>query len=267
MPSDAKALALLGAIFGALAVFPLMKIYEDLEALGTGERALDADAARLALADAARRLRARCTGSTRCRPLSDIPGLALTLAAQAALVTAFVRQRLNPARTPEALADSGKMIVLGAFLSALAIGMRSQAMWLTLPLLGVVLLQRAGRGAAGALLGSAMTFTIGVLIWAVPLVIASGGLTAYRAALAAQGGEDFSGVDMLYRNPTRATAGVRAARDVHLSVGITRARLDDLRACRGGNVALLRRAPRVALLLGVLVGAVPRRFICCSRKP
>ena len=54
------------------------------------------------------------------------------------------------------------MIVLGAFLSALAIGMRSQAIWLTLPLLALVLVQRAGRGAAGALLGSAMTFTIGV---------------------------------------------------------------------------------------------------------
>ena len=71
-----------------------------------------------------------------------------------------------------------------------------------MPLLVVVLLQRAGRGAAGALLGSAMTFSIGVLVWAVPLVFASGGLAAYRAALASQGARDFSGVDMLYRNPT-----------------------------------------------------------------
>jgi hypothetical protein len=92
--------------------------------------------------------------------------------------------------------------VLGAFLSAIAIGMRSQAMWLTLPLVIIVLLQRAGRAAAGALLGSAMTFSIGILIWLVPLVIATGGVAAYRAALAAQGSEDFSGVDMLYRNPT-----------------------------------------------------------------
>ena len=80
------------------------------------------------------------------------------------------------------------MIVLGAFLSALAIGFRSQAAVLTLPLLLVVLLQRAGRGAAGALLGSAMTFSIGVLVWAVPLVLATGGVAAYRAALAFQGG-------------------------------------------------------------------------------
>ena len=78
-------------------------------------------------------------------------------------------------------------------LSAIAIGMRSQAIWLTLPLLLLVLLQRAGRGAAGALLGSVMTFSIGVLLWLVPLLFASGGLRAYRAALTAQGGEDFSG--------------------------------------------------------------------------
>ena len=47
-----------------------------------------------------------------------------------------------------------------------------------------------------------MTFAIGVLVWAVPLVFASGGLVAYRVALTSQGGEDFSGVDMMYRNPT-----------------------------------------------------------------
>src|SRR4029453_12001145 len=33
VPSDAKALALLGAIFGALAVFPLMKLFENFLAL------------------------------------------------------------------------------------------------------------------------------------------------------------------------------------------------------------------------------------------
>ena len=111
--------------------------------------------------------------------MSDVPGLALILGAQAALASAFVRQRLNPPRTPEALAESGRMIVLGAFLSALAIGIRSQALWLTLPLLGLVLVQRAGRGAAGAVLGSAMAFTIGVLLWFVPLVFASGGPASY----------------------------------------------------------------------------------------
>jgi Protein of unknown function (DUF2723) len=251
VPGDSQALALLGALFGALAVFPLMKIYEDLGSLeGQADPRLTLTAAMATLLTVASPL----YWFNASRPMSDIPGLTLTLAAQAALVSAFARQRLNPGRTPEALADSGKMIVLGAFLSALAIGMRSQAMWLTLPLLALVLVQRAGRGAAGALLGSAMTFTIGVLIWAVPLLIASGGPLTYRAAIAAQGSEDFAGVDMLYRNP-----GARRLAFALLETFIYPWASPVLGwtifvLAVVGTLALLRRAPRVALLLGVLIG-------------
>ena len=39
---------------------------------------------------------------------------------------------------------------------------------------------------------------IGVLAWAIPLVVASGGPEAYAAALGTQAGEDFSGVVMLW---------------------------------------------------------------------
>jgi hypothetical protein len=200
VPSDPKALAILGAVFGALAVFPLLALFRSIEALEPQE-----DRARPGLTPALATVLVIASPLywfNALRPMSDIPGLAVTLAAQAALAAAYVRQRMDPSRTPQALEASGKMIVLGAFLSAIAIGFRSQAAVLTLPLLMVVLLQRAGRGAAGALLGSAMTFSIGVLLWAIPLIFASGGLAAYRAALSSQGGEDFSGVDMLYRNPT-----------------------------------------------------------------
>ncbi|HEV3216004.1 MAG TPA: DUF2723 domain-containing protein [Vicinamibacterales bacterium] len=200
VPSDPKALAVLGAVFGALAVFPLLALFRSIEALEPRP-----DPTRQALGPALATVLAIASPLywfNALRPMSDIPGLAVTLAAQAALAAAYVRQRMDPARTPQALEASGKMIVLGAFLSAIAIGFRSQAAVLTLPLLLLVLLQRAGRGAAGALLGSAMTFSIGTLAWAIPLIIASGGLAAYRTALSSQGGEDFSGVDMLYRNPT-----------------------------------------------------------------
>jgi hypothetical protein len=200
VPSDPKALAVLGAIFGALAVFPLLALFRSIEALEPRP-----DRTRQALGPALATVLVIASPLywfNALRPMSDIPGLAVTLAAQAALAAAYARQRMDPARTPQALEASGKMIVLGAFLSAIAIGFRSQAAVLTLPLLLLVLLQRAGRGAAGALLGSAMTFSIGTLAWAIPLIIASGGLAAYRTALSSQGGEDFSGVDMLYRNPT-----------------------------------------------------------------
>ncbi len=200
VPSDAKALAILGAIFGALAIFPLMTLFESIETLEP-QRAEGSSSALTAALATAVVVASPLYWFNALRPLSDVPGLAVTLAAEAALATAYVRQRMNPSRTPAALEASGTMIVLGAFLSALAIGFRSQAMLLTLPLLLVVLLQRSGRGAAGALLGSAMTFSIGILLWGVPLVMASGGLAAYRSAVSAQGAEDFSGADMLYRNP------------------------------------------------------------------
>jgi len=251
VPSDARAMALLGALFGALAVFPLLKIYEDVELLDPGRAATSPHTAALATVLA---VASPLYWFNAGRPMSDVPGLAVTLAAQAALVSAFVRQRLDPARTPEALAGSGTMIVLGAFLSALAIGMRSQALWLTLPLLVLVLVQRAGRGAAGALLGSVMTFTIGVLIWAVPLVIASGGPTAYWAAIAAQGSEDLAGVDMLYLNPSarRLAFGLLETFIYPWASPVLGWTVFALAAV--GTLAVLRRSPRVVLLLGVLAG-------------
>jgi hypothetical protein len=251
LPSDAAALAILGAVFGALAVFPMVRICQDIERLGgrTEEQStMTAALAALVL------VVSPLYWFNASRPMSDIPGLATVLAAQAALVSAFVRQRLNPNRTPEAVADSGKMIVLGAFLSALAIGMRSQALWLTVPLLGLVLLQRAGRGAAGALLGSAMTFGIGILIWAIPLVIASGGPRAYITAITAQGGEDFAGVDMLYLNPTGRRLALNlldtfiypwASRPLGWTVFVFAA---------VGAVVLLLRARRTVVLLAVMAG-------------
>jgi hypothetical protein len=253
VPSDAKALALLGAIFGALAVFPLLKLFENIAALADDRRwTMDAGRWTTASLTTIVAIASPLYWFNALRPLSDIPGLALTLASQAALATAYVRQRMNPDRTPEALTESGQMIVLGAFLSALAIGMRSQALWLTVPLLLLVLLQRAGRGAAGALLGSAMTFSIGVLVWLVPLVFASGGVHAYRAALTAQGGEDFSGVDMLYRNPSARRLAFSLLETFIYPWASTPLGWIVFGLAAIGTIALFWRAPRAALLVAVL---------------
>ena len=137
---------------------------------------------------------------TASRPLSDAPGLAAALGVQSLLAAAFAQQRGWRTRDvePAELATSGRLIVLAAFAAGLAIGLRTQTAWLTLPLLIVVIADRAGRAAAAAIVGSAVTFTIGVLCWAVPLVIASGGPSAYWRAIASQAGEDLEGVDMLF---------------------------------------------------------------------
>jgi hypothetical protein len=249
MPWDAGALAVLGVIFGALAVFPLIRIFEDLEGLDRSESSPAVLTAALAtLLTMSSPLYWFNAG----RPLSDVAGLAVTLAAQAALVTAFVRQRRDPSRTPEALAASGQMIVLGAFMSALAIGMRSQAMWLTLPLLALVLLQRTGRGAAGALLGAVMAFSIGGLLWAIPLVIASGGPSAYLAALNFQGGADFAGVDMLYRNPSARRLALGLLQTFIYPWGSPVLGWTVFALATVGALGLLKRLPIALVVLGTL---------------
>jgi hypothetical protein len=142
------------------------------------------------------------------RPMSDVPGLAAALGALACLALAWRRQRPDDTGdrrlSPERTEASGRMIVLGALLTGVAIGFRSQNAMLTLPFFAGVLLDRTGRGVAGAMLGGAVAMTVGALLWAVPLVVASGGVNAYLAALGSQAGEDFAGVEMLYLNPGNA---------------------------------------------------------------
>jgi len=210
-PSEAGALSWWSAFCGALAVFPLLALYRSLEALDRAAEQADRDrrAALAVLVAVASPL----FWFTSLRPLSDVTGLAFALAAQACLAAAFVRRRLRPDADPETIAASGRMIVAGAFIAGLAVGVRTQTIWLTLPLLALVLLDRTGRGAAGAILGSAMTFSIGVLVWAVPMLVASGGFGRYRAAFAGQTAEQFHGLDIFLSNPTprRMALGILAS--------------------------------------------------------
>jgi hypothetical protein len=138
--------------------------------------------------------------------MSDAPGLAIALAAQACLGLAWWRQQPDASGdrrlSADRMAASGRMVVVGSLLVALSIGLRSQNAILTLPLLGGVLIDRIGRGFGGAAIGATVAFAAGSLLWAVPLVIASGGVDAYLTALGSQAGEDFAGVQMLYLNPT-----------------------------------------------------------------
>lgn len=208
---EARALAWLSAIFGALALPLLYRLFTCLTVPTTDRRSVPwrtFDAGALA----ATAVTAACPlfWYMSARPMSDIVGLTGALAAQVCLALAWWRQRPGPdgdrRLVPEAMAASGRMIVLGALLSGFAIGFRSQTVWLTFPLLAGVLVDRIGRGVAGAVLGGAVTFGLGVAAWGIPLLAASGGLNAYMAALGSQAGEDFAGVEMLYLNPTPRAA-------------------------------------------------------------
>src|SRR5213078_3257729 len=80
----------------------------------------------------------------------------------------------------------------GALLAGIATGIRVQSAVLTLPVLAFVLFDRRNRAVAA---GEGRRLVI-------PLVVASGGVNAYLAALNTQAAEDFSWVDMLWSNPT-----------------------------------------------------------------
>ena len=194
---EARGIAVWGAMFGALAAIPLFLLF----------RAIDGHAWRAALAVTVT-LTTPLYWFNASRPLSDVPGLGATLVAQALLALAFVRQRDAHRPTAgagidrEALLASGRLFVLGAFVAGLAVGMRSQSVWLTTPLIVLVLFDRVGRDVAGALLGGAITYAVGVAAWLVPLLVVSGGPMGYLAAFSAQAGEDLAGVDMFATHPT-----------------------------------------------------------------
>jgi hypothetical protein len=121
------------------------------------------------------------------RPMSDMPGLAAALVAQALMLRGDVHRR---------------RLVEGALVAGLAAGIRSQTVWLTLPLMMMVLARQRHSGFWWLVSRPVAAFLAGIMVWAIPLVLSAGGVTGYTAALATQAGEDFAWVDMLWANPT-----------------------------------------------------------------
>jgi hypothetical protein len=126
---------------------------------------------------------------TALRPLSDMTGFACAIAAQA-----LILQRVPPA------------LLVGALLAGLAIGIRSQTAMLTLPLLVFVLSRRDEALPLRARTAALAALAAGVVIWAVPLLIVSGGPAPYLHALGTQAGEDLGGVVMLATHRTPRVA-------------------------------------------------------------
>ena len=267
-PPEATALAFLSALFGAAACVFMLPLFGRLASRGIGRQRAPTDSDRGArwVSSCATLAAATCplywfTGS---RPLSDLPGLAMALLAQAFLVAAFLSERRLPRGSAPGSAgspDSAKpaqpvgLVVAGAFASAVAIGFRSQTAWLTLPLLGLVLLDLIGRGAARALARSLAAFAIGVLLWGIPLILASGGPARYVAALARQGAEDFAGVDMWFNNPTPRRLAFGLYHTFVLPWALTPVAAAVLTLACVGLVGLLLRSKRT--LLAVMAAAGP----------
>jgi hypothetical protein len=115
-----------------------------------------------------------------------VPGLAAALLVQWLLVRA----------------QTVRAIAVAALAAGFAAGIRSQVVWLTVPLFVLVFLRHRLAWRLEPALSIAGAYLAGALIWAVPLLMASGGLSAYWNAVAFQGGADLSGVTMLWTNPT-----------------------------------------------------------------
>jgi hypothetical protein len=120
------------------------------------------------------------------RPLSDMLGFAAAMWAIALLS-----------------APAGRLLAVGAFVAGLSVGIRSQTAVLTVPMLILALARSRDARHTIAAIG---VFAAGVLVWGLPLIIASGGLPAYLQALGSQAGEDFSGVTMLWTTRTPRVA-------------------------------------------------------------
>src|SRR5262245_13098591 len=161
----AKALGTISAVAGALAVFAVLALFARLDPR------LDR---RFAAAGALLVVTCPLFWVTSSRPLSDVFGLTAAVAIQALTLGASVEAGL----------------VTASVLAVLAIGIRSQVAWLTLPLLALVIARwdparraRLGKLAIGA-------FLAGVAVWAIPLVVLTGGPSAYWRALFSQGAAD-----------------------------------------------------------------------------
>ena len=111
---------------------------------------------------------------TALRPLSDMLGFAVSM-----WVLALVAGNA-----------SGRPLVIGSLLAGLAVGIRTQTAVLTFPFLLYALARRRNAGEVARAVGAV---AVGGLAWAVPMFIASGGLSAYLAALSFQADADLSG--------------------------------------------------------------------------
>src|SRR5262249_37559488 len=88
-----------------------------------------------------------------------------------------------------------------------AIGIRSQVAWLTLPLLSWRFVtgltpDNRRRPVVWGQTRYIAAVAAGVLTWLIPLIALTGGPRAYWRALSAQGEEDLGGIRMLWTTPT-----------------------------------------------------------------
>ncbi len=186
VPSEATALGLVSVAGGALGVLAAAALFRRIDG--------GAAPANWSVAAVVVTMTTPLYWFTAVRPLSDSIGLAAAIGVQALTLAA----------------SSARGLAVAGVCAGLAAGLRSQVVWLTVPLLTL-----RAQGARAWGWGSAeptdrpapspkplapvlAAFVIGIAIWFVPLVIVSGGPAQYWHALFDQGAEDLGNIQMLW---------------------------------------------------------------------
>jgi hypothetical protein len=172
---ESLALAIWSALGGAIA---LIAIYSIFSSLASATQAVWATALLAA---------SPLFWITGSRPMSDMTGLAAALVAQALLLNGRTDTR---------------GLVIGALVAGLAAGIRVQTACLTLPVFAWALVQQRRRGLSWIASRPLPALVIGALLWIVPLIVLSGGVSPYLRALGTQADEDFAWTGMLWTTPT-----------------------------------------------------------------
>jgi hypothetical protein len=234
--SEPRALSALSVMAGTLGVLVLFELFGRLALWRNSPTRYDRpDASGWPLLAALIATTSPLYWFTAARPLSDTTGLVDAIGIQALTLAAS--------------SDAG--IVLASFAAAVGAGIRSQVLVLTAPLLLLAIVRRRDTNPVRLTARCLLAGLAGGLVWGVPLVVASGGPTAYWRALFSQGAEDFSGIQMLWTTPT--------ARELisALSFGFVapwarwEAAAVVLALASLGVARMFRRAPDALLALGV----------------
>jgi hypothetical protein len=189
--SEAKALSLVGIVAGALGVWALVAFFR---LFGRVDPAARPCAAALVAATSP------LYWFTAVRPLSDMTGLAAALGVQA-LTLAAAGTSGTPGSLLSSLSLTSAALLVSSLLAGLAVGIRSQVAWLTVPLILLTIARRPPQDRTRTAAWAAAAFIVGALVWGVPLVMLTGGPEAYWHALRGQGAEDLTGIAMLWTKP------------------------------------------------------------------
>lgn len=224
---DTYTLAFCSALFGALAVFPLVALWQAVD----GNRARALIAGVLAAASP-------LYWYTGVRPLSDLVGLAFTLASLVLVLRGVVGPPVASDRT----------LFAGALLAGVAAGVRAQTLWIAGPALLVAIAVRLWRRDTRAWPLALGGLAVGLALWVVPFLIAAGGWRTYVDLLAAQAANDFRGAILAVDFSVRQLAF--ALRDTFvLPWGSPLLAVPVLLLALAGGVRLLVEKPRVLLLV------------------